>query len=392
MLGQGPLGGSVSADGTYTLSGANSASYVGYPRGRAIHPPTIEVLKALVFTPAPYQGAPGGAVTTSFTISYKDTGGWSISDSTTSVVTTAAPSLGPHDVGLVGNHDQYVIAQTSDGQAQIEDRVAGGIQVVPGLQHIAFADKPGAFADGTGVFDPTGTAEVVTRLYQAAFDRTPDLAGLDHNVDLVTSNVVTIAALASSFTTSPEFISGYGSLDDAGFVQQLYRNVLHRAPDVAGNQLWLNFLNSGAGRGEALRGFADSRENRKQILPIAGDKNDATAFRLYQAALGRAPDDQGLTNVSDALAHGATPQQVATGFVNSTEFEQKYGVLTPSDFVTQLYQNVLHRAPDGPGLQSFVGAMANGASREQILVGFSDSTENRINTASATHDAWVFIK
>jgi len=296
------------------------------------------------------------------------------------------------NIGLTGKHDQYVIAATSNGQAEIEDTVAGGIQIIPGLQHVAFADKPGAFADGTGVFDSTGTAEIVTRLYQAAFNRTPDLAGLDHNVDLVTSNVVPIAALASSFTTSPEFISGYGSLDDAGFVQQLYQNVLHRAPDAAGNQLWLNFLNSGADRGEALRGFADSRENRKKILPIAGDKNDATAFRMYQAAVGRTPDDKGLTNVSDALAHGATPQQVATRFVESAEFNQKYGVQSPSDFVTQLYQNVLHRAPDDPGLQNFVGAMTNGASREQILVGFSDSTENRINIASATHDAWVYIK
>jgi len=27
-----------------------------------------------------------------------------------------------------------------------------------------------------------------------------------------------------------------------------------------------------------------------------------------------------------------------------------------------------------------------------VLVGFSDSTENRVNTAPLTHDAWVFIK
>ncbi len=297
------------------------------------------------------------------------------------------PPLGPHDIALTGSHDQYIVALTSSGQAEIRDKIAGrdGTQTISGLQHMKFTD-------GTGDFDPTGQAETVTRLYQAAFSRTPDLAGLDHNAELLTNNTISISQMALSFTNSPEFIASYGSLDNLGFVQQLYANVLHRAPDAAGNQLWLNFLSGGADRGAALRGFADSQENRKQILPIAGDQNDAEGTRLYQAALNRAPDDSGLASFSTALAHGATPEQVAHGFMSSNEFVQKYGTLNPSDFVTQLYANVLHRAPDAAGLQNFVNALNNGASREQVLVGFSDSTENRINTALVTHDAWVFIK
>ncbi len=309
----------------------------------------------------------------------------------TTIMTTVAeagpvPTLGAHDIALTGSHDQYAIAKTSDGQAQIRDMVVGrdGTQVIAGLQHIYFAD-------GTGEFDPTNTQASVTRLYQAAFDRVPDLVGFDHNVDLVTSNVVPLSELASSFTTSPEFISRFSSLDNSDFVQQLYQNVLHRAPEAAGNQAWLNYLDSGASRGDALRGFADSLENRKQILPTTGDKNDAETFRLYEAALGRTPDDVGLANWSGKLAQGSTPEEVAKGFVGSAEFAQKYGALSPSDFVTQLYANVLHRAPDAPGLQNFVTALNNGATQEHVLVSFSDSTENLINTAPATHDAWVFL-
>jgi len=301
--------------------------------------------------------------------------------------TTSVAAIGPHDSLKSGTHDQFVIAQTSDGQATIQDTIGGrnGDQTVSGLQHIVFAD-------GTGVFDPTGTAEDVTRLYQAAFNRTPDLAGLDSNVQRVTSAAISLSTLASSFAQSPEFVSLNGPLDNSGFVEQLYNNVFQRAPDTAGNQLWLNFLNNGGSRGEVLGDFADSLENRKQSLSIAGDKNDAEATRLYQAALSRAPDDRGLDNFSTALEHGATPEQIAQGFVDSTEFAQKYGALSSSDFVTQLYANVLNRAPDAPGLQNFVNALNNGASREQVLVGFSDSTENRVNTAPLTHDAWVFIK
>jgi len=295
--------------------------------------------------------------------------------------------VGPHDTLESGTHDQFVIAKTADGQATILDKASGrsGTQTISGLKHINFGD-------GTGVFDPTGTAEDVTRLYQTAFNRTPDIAGLDSNTELVTDGNVSLSTLASSFTLSPEFISTYGALDNSGFVQQLYKNVFHRVPEDAGNQLWLNFLNSGGSRGDMLGGFADSLENRKQTLTIAGDKNDAEATRLYQAALNRAPDDRGLDNFATALGHGASPEAVAKGFVDSTEFTQKYGALSPGDFVTQLYANVLHRAPDAAGLQNFVNALNNGASREQVLVGFSDSTENRVNTATATHDAWVFIK
>ena len=76
--------------------------------------------------------------------------------------------------------------------------------------------------------------------------------------------------------------------------------------------------------------------------------------------------------------------------MNSAEFLQKYGTLSPPDFVATLYQNALGRAPDAAGEQVWVNAMNNGMTRAQVLLGFSDSTENRIATASATHDAWVF--
>lgn len=301
---------------------------------------------------------------------------------------TAQDLLRSHanDIAVSGNHDQYIITRSATGQAIVRDSASGRDETTS----VSKLDRM-YFKDGVGLSDPTGTAAVVTRLYQAAFNRTPDIAGLSANTDIVTSNHATISELALSFTKSPEFISSYGALDNAGFVRQLYQNVLHRVPDEVGRQQWLNFANSGASRGAILEAFADSQENHRQLLPIAGDKNDAEATRLYQAALNRAPDDQGLATWSGKLAQGSTPEQVATGFVESAEFKQVYGTLSSSEFVTLLYKNVLHRTPDAPGLQNFVSALSNGASREQILVGFSDSTENRANTASATHDGWVFI-
>ena len=287
-------------------------------------------------------------------------------------------------VQLHGRHTDYIIAQVSGGQAYIQDTQPGrdGVQTLAKLDRINFAD-------GAGLFDPTGAAEDVARLYRAAFGRAPDAAGLDDNTALVTTNTIGLAALAASFAASPEFGALYGQTDVTGFARQLYLNVLHRNPDAAGLQLWVNYTNA-TSRGGALLAFSDSQENHRQTLPIAGSASDAEATRLYQAAFNRAPDSVGLAQWSGQLHQGVAVDQVAQGFIDSGEFAQLYANLDSNGLVTQLYANVLHRAPDAAGKQGWLDALAAGATRAHVLAGFADSNENRIATASVTHDAWVF--
>jgi hypothetical protein len=171
----------------------------------------------------------------------------------------------------------------------------------------------------------------------------------------------------------------------------LYQNSLGRPADAAGEQAWDNALASGMSRGQVALGFAESPENRVNTGSIAGDKNDAEAYRLYKAALARTPDQAGQLAWSSVLAGGATPSQVAQGFIDSAEFQQKYGGLSTQDFVSTLYQNALNRPADAAGLQAWTTALQGGMSKADVLVGFSDSLENRVQTAAATHDGWVFI-
>lgn len=290
----------------------------------------------------------------------------------------------PPSIRLHGLHTDYVIAQVSGGLAYIQDTRPNrdGVQTLARLGRINFAD-------GSGLFDPTGTAEDVARLYQAAFGRAPDVSGLDGNTALITTNALNLATLAASFAASPEFNALYGQTDANGFARQLYINVLHRSPDAAGQQLWVNYVNA-TSRGDALLAFSDSQENHRRTLPIAGSQNDAEATRLYQAAFNRSPDAAGLAYWSGQLSQGATVAQVAQGFVGSREFAAAYGVLDPNGFVAQLYANVLHRAPDAAGQQGWLSILASGGTRAQVLAGFADSNENRIATAGATHDAWVY--
>ena len=107
---------------------------------------------------------------------------------------------------------------------------------------------------------------------------------------------------------------------------------------------------------------------------------EAQAGRLYQAAFGRAPDDAGLAYWSAALHAGTSLVAIAGDFLASPEFQARYGNPDNTGFVTDLYQNVLHRAPDPTGLAYWEGTLANGTSRAQLLVDFSESPEDKAGT------------
>jgi hypothetical protein len=103
------------------------------------------------------------------------------------------------------------------------------------------------------------------------------------------------------------------------------------------------------------------------------------AYRLYQAAFDRQPDQTGLGYWIKTLDGGTTLEQVASGFAGSKEFADLYGA-NPSDtqFTDLLYQNVLHRAPDAAGYAYWLAALGEQhLARTEMLVFFSESTENQ---------------
>ena len=114
-------------------------------------------------------------------------------------------------------------------------------------------------------------------------------------------------------------------------------------------------------------------------LDVQAGENAGMAYRMYKAALNRAPDLGGLGDWIGVLDNGANIfTDLARGFTESTEFKTRYGPnLSNSAFVTLLYNNVLGRDPDQGGLNAWVGAIEQrGATREVVLHGFSESTEN----------------
>ncbi len=130
-------------------------------------------------------------------------------------------------------------------------------------------------------------------------------------------------------------------------------------------------------------------------LDTAKGEIAGSAYRIYKAAFDRSPDAGGLGFWINAMDDGASLTSVAAGFINSPEFQKLYGAnVSDRDYVTKLYNNVLDRNPDQGGYDFWLGALANGATREDILVNFSESKENIANVADLIangiqYEAWV---
>jgi hypothetical protein len=113
------------------------------------------------------------------------------------------------------------------------------------------------------------------------------------------------------------------------------------------------------------------------------DSAAAQVTRLYDTVLNRAPDPVGLDNWVDQIEdRGGSLNDVAQGFLGSVEFQQRTGQLSNADFVEFLYQNALGRASDPDGKANWVQRLSDGATRADLLVGFSESAEHRNVTAA----------
>ncbi|MCJ7601202.1 MAG: DUF4214 domain-containing protein, partial [Desulfobulbaceae bacterium] len=152
------------------------------------------------------------------------------------------------------------------------------------------------------------------------------------------------------------------------FVEQLYTKFLSRDADADGKAYWMDVIdNSAQSATEVTWHFLNSAEFGDVVTPIA---------RLYYAAFDRIPDQDGLDYWVAQAQGGLSQNDIAHNFLVSNEFESLYGSdLSDSDFVEQLYLNVLGRASDEGGKQYWVSQIESGTARADVLRGFSNSAE-----------------
>jgi len=176
---------------------------------------------------------------------------------------------GTDTVVYSGNRSSVTIEPGANGRLTVTGTGTDSLVSIERLQ----------FRDGTLAFDLDGEAGQAYRLYQAAFDRVPDLEGLTYWIGRLDSGTTSLNAVADSFIHSPEFIRTYGTpqtVSNAQYVELLYNHTLGRISDREGFNYWTNKLDTHqTNRGDLLAFFSESDENHARVEP---DINDGIWF------------------------------------------------------------------------------------------------------------------
>ncbi len=118
---------------------------------------------------------------------------------------------------------------------------------------------------------------------------------------------------------------------------------------------------------------------------LSFDVNDpfAKVMRMYDTLQQRQPDGLGQEYWTDMIRDGKiTVQGMATEFLNSPEFQSVTGKISDPAFVDFMYQQANGRAAEAGGREYWIGRLAGGMDRSELVVEFSESAEHRGKTAS----------
>jgi hypothetical protein len=158
-----------------------------------------------------------------------------------------------------GKFASYAITINND--AAIVSGGSDGVDNLQGVERLHFSDV-------TVALDIAGNAGQAYRVYQAAFNRSPDSSGLGFWIDQM-DHGMNLNKVASFFLSSPEAQALYGSNpNDEQLVKAMYSNVLHRAPDSEGYNFWMGHLASGLSRSDMLAYFSESPENKAALIGV----------------------------------------------------------------------------------------------------------------------------
>ncbi|AWN41719.1 DUF4214 domain-containing protein [Methylobacterium durans] len=191
-----------------------------------------------------------------------------------------------------------------------------------------------------GSFGPhlSDTAKAVYALYDALLDRAPDALRFETYIRSVEKGA-SLHDIAASLLGSAEAQAHVGATGNADFVEQLYETALHRSGDPDGLSTYTQYLDQGGSRADVALIFAQSAEN------VAG-----------------------LTALSSNTTFAPDP--------------------TASD-VARLYYGVLDRAPDATGLQTWTNAVDHGTSLQAVARAFLASDEYEAHTTGLTDAQFV---
>jgi hypothetical protein len=190
---------------------------------------------------------------------------------------------------------------------------------------------------------------------------TPTIIGADGTVYAINNATLWAVGALPNNTGTP----------NQRFVLQIYHDLLGRQADAAGLAYWSSVLDSGASRNMVVVGVENSLEFRTRLIES-----------IYETYLHRQADPVGLNNDLLFLARNPTipgvvdpAEQLRLAVLGSAEYLQTRGSGSAAGFLTAVYNDVLGRAVDPSGAQTFLSALASGASTAQVARAILTSRE-----------------
>ncbi|MEO3386809.1 DUF4214 domain-containing protein [Mesorhizobium sp. CAU 1741] len=166
-------------------------------------------------------------------------------------------------VSLSGSREDFTVTRNEDGSFTIKG--TGAADTLQSIERLHFDD-------GVLALDVEAEPGLAFRLYQAAFGREADEAGLGFWIERLDDGEIDLLGLAQSFIQSDEFESLYGNgVENLSFIELLYENILGREFEDDGFAFWQEALENGATYDWLLAVFSESEENVENIAPLIAD-------------------------------------------------------------------------------------------------------------------------
>jgi len=226
----------------------------------------------------------------------------------------------------------------------------------------------------------------VSRMYNDALSRDAEQDGLNYWVNQLVEQKIDGAGLAKGFICSKEFSEK--NLNNKEYVEVLYETFFGRSADADGLKHWVDALDSGKSRTEVLAGFVNSKEfsnacDESGIVRGTMEPDGSSVYnpgvngfvnRLYKEALNRKGETEGVEYWSYGINKKQfSPEEAAKRFFLSEEYVKKN--VSDEEYVETLYGTFMGRTSDAEGKAYWLNALKTGKTREEVLEGFSRSTE-----------------
>jgi ELWxxDGT repeat protein len=218
-------------------------------------------------------------------------------DGTSSSLRVATVTLNSKDYNFVSNLYVSVLGRTAGATSSGEimfwvNQLAGGASRV---------SVSSAFVNST-----EARTNLINGFYQAYLNRSADPLGLTTFLNAMAAGATSTQIQTILLSSNEYFLLAGGN---AGFVFNLYSDLLHRVPGPSEAAFWKTLLDLGTPRSSIVSAFLSSTEYLLIVVQTS-----------YQTYLHRSADVAGANFWVGQLQAGLTPQQLEIALVSSDEF------------------------------------------------------------------------